>query len=95
MKNLTLIVVFIFISAATFAQKRNDLTGPAFKNFKPWMQKATPTLVFKNDTKKSLTSPDYKNHKEWGTKKENLELITLEPSKKVGLTGPRFKNFKH
>ncbi|WP_339663574.1 hypothetical protein [uncultured Polaribacter sp.] len=95
MKNLTLLLVFIFISTATFAQKRNKLTGPAFKNFKPWMQKSAPTLVFKNDTKKSLLGSEFKNHKVWENKKENLELVTFVRSRKTDLTGPSFKNYKH
>lgn len=95
MKNLTLILGFIFISTATIAQKKNGLTAPEFKNFKPWMQKATPTLVFTNDTKKTLVGADFKNHKVWENKNENQEQITFVKSRKIGLTGPRFKNYKH
>lgn len=94
MKYVSLLVVFFFVSVSVFAQKRNDFTGPKHKNFKPWIHKKTPTLVYKNTNSENVKGPEFKNRKIWETKSEDLELITISKSKKSKLKGPKFKNHK-
>lgn len=94
MKNVSMIVVFLFVSVSLFAQKRNDFKGPEHKNYKPWMHKAEQTLVFKNTSKKVLKGPAIKNTKVWETENKDLKLITFTESKRRKLTGPAYKNFK-
>jgi hypothetical protein len=94
MRNINIVITVFFISLSALAQNRNDFTGPKHKNFKPWMHKAEPTLVFKKTNKIVLKGPEIKNTKIWETRKEDLELITLKKSKLSKLTGPAYKNFK-
>ncbi|TXD53961.1 MULTISPECIES: hypothetical protein [unclassified Polaribacter] len=95
MKNLILVFAFIFITTAAFAQKRNDLQGPEFKNYKPWMHKIEAIVIYTNTTKNKLIGSEFKNYKIWENKKEDTELVTIVKSKRSKLTGPKYKNFKH
>jgi hypothetical protein len=95
MKNIILVFAFIFIATSAFAQKRNDLQGPEFKNYKPWIHTAEATVIYTNTTKNKLSSPEFKNHKIWENKKEDSELVTIVASKRSKLKGLKYKNFKH
>lgn len=95
MKNIVLVFGFIFIATSAFAQKKNELKSYELKNSKPGVY-ANKTTVFKvNSTKYKLRSYQFKNHKIWENKKEDSEIITIEPSKRRKLMGPKYKNYKH
>lgn len=93
MKNLILVLGFIFISTAAFAQKRNDLKGPKHKNFKPWEHKAEPTLFYVGSDKKGLKSPEFKNYKPWQNKNKTSKIVATA-STRPKVTGPKYKNYK-
>lgn len=94
MRTLVITLAIAFISFGAFAQKRSDLTGPAYKNYKPWLNKSAPTLVYSTSKKVKLTGPAYKNYKSWRdtSKKEYVQIAS--DSKRSKLTGPAYKNYK-
>ncbi len=99
MKNIALILGVLLISFSAFAQEKNnmkqsDLKGPAYKNYKHWMHKATPTKIYSENNKKSLQGPAYKNQQAW-KETENKELVEVQigGSERQKLTGPAYKNY--
>lgn len=95
MKNLVLILAIVFISASSFAQKRNDLKGPEFKNFKVWESTAEPTVVLVGSAKKSLKGPAFKNYKRWQKNNKNATFKVLKiESPRQKLMGLAYKNYK-
>lgn len=94
MKNISLIIIFAFISVTAFSQSKSDLKGPAYKNYKPWTQKTKPRLVFKSDSKNDLKSFEYKNYKAKKNDKKELVIVKFGNSKRSGLKGPSYKNYK-
>src|SRR6056300_952391 len=96
MKNITLILALIFISSsAAFAQKRSELKGPAYKNYKPWKHKSTPTVIYTEENKKSdLTGPAYKNYKPWKDTTEASYAVVKFGTEKSKIMGHEFKNYK-
>ncbi len=93
MKNLVLVIAFVFISTSIFAQKRKDLKGPAYKNYKVWEHKSEPTPIFVNTNKKDLKGPAYKNYKPWRDNSKKTKIVVVS-SKRSKLTGPAYKNYK-
>jgi hypothetical protein len=99
MKKAALILGVLLISFGVNAQvesnvKQNDLKGPAFKNYKVWMDKSEPVQVYSQIAIKPLEGPAYKNQQfSTSTPKENLVLVnTVSPGRK-NLTGPAYKNY--
>jgi hypothetical protein len=99
MKNIALILGLLVICFSGFAQeesnvKRNDLKGPAFKNYKSWMHKAVPTKIYSENNKKTLQGPAYKNQQTWkNTSKQELVLVEIGGTERQQLTGPAYKNY--
>ncbi|MDG1728742.1 MAG: hypothetical protein P8K68_03215 [Algibacter sp.] len=100
MKKVALILGFLVVSFGAFTQKesdlkRSDLQGPAYKNYKPWKHKTTPTLIYSNNKKASLTGPAYKNYKPWkDTSKVEAVVVNTSGHERQKLTGPAYKNYK-
>ena len=100
MKKLVLILGFLVISLGASAQeqtevKRNDLKGPAFKNYQSWLHNAVPTKIYTVNNKKILQGPEYKNQQvgKETYAKEDLVLVETSGSKRQKLTGPAYKNY--
>jgi hypothetical protein len=95
MKKVAFILGFLLVSFGAFAQKRSDLQGPAYKNYKPWKHKTVPTVLYTDNNKKSLTGPAYKNYKPWrdDSKTERVKVNT-SGTERQKLTGPAYKNYK-
>ena len=70
MKNIALLLIFLFISVTAFSQDRNKLTGPEYKNYKPWKNKKSTKHIYTSNRKAGLTGPAYKNYKPWRNKKQ-------------------------
>ncbi|MCV9386025.1 hypothetical protein [Reichenbachiella ulvae] len=92
------IIAILFLTAATFAgaQGRNNLKGPAAKNYKPWKDdvKTEQTIVMKSDNAKKLQGPAAKNNKVWAEEnKEDFTEIAVV-SDRPALKGPAAKNHK-
>ena len=95
MKKIALILGFLLVSSGVFAQDRNDLRGPAYKNYKPWEHKKTPIVIYSDSDKKSLTGPAYKNYKRSkDTSKTNRVIISISGNERQKLRGPAYKNYK-
>ena len=98
MKKAILILGFLVISLSAFAQaetnvKQSDLKGPAYKNYKYWMHKTEPTIVYSDNSKKDLTGPAYKNYlPSSDASKQELVAVNTSGSEKQKLTGPAYKN---
>lgn len=95
MKNIVLLFGFIFMATSAFAQKKTELKSYELKNSKPGVHAKQNTVFIVNSTKYKLRSYQFKNHKIWKNKKEDSKIITIEPSKRRKLKGPKYKNYKH
>ena len=95
MKNLALVLAFLFVSLGAFAQKRSDLKGPEYKNYKPWKHKSEPTQVYTSNRKSDLKGPEYKNYKPSNNDSEIRLTAVSYGSERSQLTGPKYKNYKH
>lgn len=99
MKIATLILGVLAISFSVSAQegtnvKQKDLKGPAYKNYKHWMDKSEPIKIYSQESKESLEGPAYKNREPWtGTPKENLVVVKTTGNERQKLTGPEYKNY--
>ncbi|MBU2916279.1 MULTISPECIES: hypothetical protein [Reichenbachiella] len=94
----TIIIAFAFTLAATmsFAQSRNDLKGPAAKNYKPWKDKnkTEVSIVMKSTDADRVQGPAAKNQKAWDQdSKADFQEVALV-SRKNDLKGPAAKNQK-
>lgn len=95
MKKSVLFFALIFISLTVFAQKRNELSGPQYKNYKPWMHDTKTESIYTSNGKANLKGPEFKNYKPWKKNKSDVqyqEITTV--NKKAKLTGPEYKNYK-
>ncbi|WP_152286527.1 hypothetical protein [Flavicella marina] len=93
MRNLVWIVA-ILVGVGMNAQSRNDLKGPAAKNYKPWQHKTKTVEITSSSThQQSLRSHEHKNYKPW---KDNSERTKIEvvSSNKHKLRSPEAKNYK-
>ena len=99
MKKAALILGFLVISFSAFAQvennvKRSDLKGPAYKNYKVWMDKSESTKIYSEANKESLQGPAYKNYQvSRDTTKKDLVLVSIGGNERQKLTGPAYKNY--
>lgn len=99
MKKIALILGVLAISCTAFAQedkniKRNDLKGPAYKNYQVWMDKSEPVKIYSQVNTQSLEGPAYKNQQAVvPTPKENLALVSIGGGERQKLTGPDYKNY--
>lgn len=95
MKNLIWILAIAFVGSAT-AQKRNELQGPAAKNYKPWQHKVQTTVSVQSVDKSALKSKDIKNYKPWKKNTETTKktLILASNYNRNKLQGPKAKNYK-
>lgn len=94
MKKLFLSVSIILVSLSAFSQKRSDFKGPEYKNYKPWLHKSEPTIVYSVSKKTKLTGPAYKNQKPWQNTSEKKYTAITFGSERSKLTGPAYKNYK-
>lgn len=99
MKTLALIFAVIGISFSTHAQaetniKQNDLKGPAYKNYKVWLDKSEPIKIYSENNKKPLVGPAYKNQQvSTDSSKKDLVLVKTSGDERQKLTGPAYKNY--
>ena len=95
MKKVAVLLAFAFITVTSFAQKRSDLTGPQYKNYKPWQHDTKVEPVYTSNSKVGLTGPAYKNHKPWKKTEDHVEFQqVVSNNKRANLTGPAYKNYK-
>lgn len=98
MKNIVMILGVFLISFSAFAQvennvKQKDLKGPAYKNYKVWMDKSEPTKIYSENNKKPLVGPAYKNQQVLtDSSKKDLVVVNTTSNEKQKLTGPAYKN---
>ncbi|WP_299548934.1 hypothetical protein [Seonamhaeicola sp.] len=97
MRTLIFTLAMVFIASGVFAQKRSDLKGPAYKNYKPWLNKdksEPATVVYTTTKKEKLMGPAFKNNKPWQNNNNKEYNKVAFNSKRVELKGPAFKNYK-
>ncbi|WP_366184439.1 hypothetical protein [Flavobacterium ovatum] len=98
MKEVAMILGVLLISFSAFAQaetnvKQSDLKGPAYKNYKVWMDKSEPIKIYTDNNKQALKGPAYKNHQvSRDTREKDLVLVSTSGSESRNLTGPAYKN---
>lgn len=92
---LILPIILLFVSVG-FGQAKNDLKGPAAKNYKPWKDKnkSHATLVTSDKSNKKLMGPEAKNQKAWKNNEQDESVIVATTSGKKKLMGPAAKNHK-
>lgn len=94
MKKLIAILIIGTVSFSVTAQKRNELQGPAYKNYKPWKHDTQPVTVYSVNKKEILTGPKRKNQKAW----DKSVVASYTPisfgSERAKLQGPAYKNYK-
>jgi len=99
MKTIALIFAVLGFSFSSFAQeesniKKNDLKGPAYKNYKVWMDKSEPLKLYSENNKKPLTGPAYKNQQiSNDSSKKDLVVVKTSGNERQKLTGPAYKNY--
>ncbi|AWG23623.1 hypothetical protein FFWV33_10245 [Flavobacterium faecale] len=99
MKKVLLILGFLFFSLGAFAQEKsnvrqNELKGPAYKNYKPWMHETVPVKIYTDNNKQDLKGPAYKNYQvARDTSEKDLVLVTTNGDARQKLKGPAYKNF--
>ena len=95
MKNIIIVLGLISFSISTYAQKRSDFKGPAYKNYKYWKHTSEPVVVYTNTIKNNLKGPAFKNYKPWQNKNNNkAKKVVLFTSNRKNLMGPAYKNYK-
>ncbi|WP_136482792.1 hypothetical protein [Cognatitamlana onchidii] len=95
MKKLAVLLALMFVSITSFAQKRSDLRGPQYKNYKPWKHDTKSTPLYTSNTKEGLKGPEYKNYKPWKNKGEaKYQEVATTVNERAKLTGPKYKNYK-
>ncbi|WP_242083635.1 hypothetical protein [Aestuariivivens sediminis] len=94
MRNLVLFLTLSLVSYGVMAQKRSELRGPAYKNYKPWLNKSEPLTVYSFSKKENLTGPAFKNQKPWNKNKTVKYTSVVVGSERSKLMGPAYKNYK-
>ncbi|NJX14006.1 hypothetical protein [Tamlana crocina] len=95
MKNIAIILALVFAaSISAYAQKRSDLKGPAYKNFKHGQQKTEATPIYAVAKEEKLTGPAYKNKKHTNDTADKTYTTVVFGSDKSDLKGPEYKNHK-
>lgn len=96
MKNVIIVLTFLFVASISHAQTHKDLQGPAAKNHKPWTGKnnaTTPAIVIADHSKR-LQGPAAKNYKPWMGNKNKKYVLVQTTDKNLRLKGPKAKNHK-
>ena len=93
MRNLIWIVA-ILVGVGLNAQSRNDLKGPAAKNYKPWKDILKSRALLVTKSSKKLRSPSVKNFKPWKMEKNKNIIEVSFGSEKNKLRSPQAKNYK-
>lgn len=99
MTKAAFILGVLAISCSVSAQegknvKRNDLKGPAYKNYQVWMDNSEPLKIYSQIDKISLEGPAYKNQQfVESTPEENLAVVKIGDDERQKLTGPEYKNY--
>ena len=94
MRKLVFTLAIILVSFGVFAQNKRELKSPAFKNYKPWLNKNLPTLVYNVSSEVKLKSPASKNYKPWRDNSEKKHMPITYGSNRSKLMGPAYKNYK-
>lgn len=99
MKIIAIILGVLGFSFSALAQdgnnnvKRNDLKGPAYKNYKVWKDKSAPTVLYSASEKETLTGPAYKNQQAKSNVPSEKLVAVVTGSERQKLTGPAYKNY--
>ena len=94
MKTLSLLLILL-LSFSINAQSRNDLKGPAAKNYKPWKYPKQYTgILVAQASDRAEKGPRAKNRKAWDRDVVLLEGNRVRYPKKEKLKGPAAKNRK-
>jgi len=64
MKRTTFFLMSLLVIGTSFSQNRNDLKGPAAKNYKPWKDNVLRTVNIESKHPK-LKGSKAKNYKHW------------------------------
>lgn len=98
---IVFLIGFIAISEIAFSQSRSDFKGPQAKNYKAWKHSVEATRVdIVIDQRDVLTGPEAKNRKgsliatEWTDQVATVPKDNLLRNERLGMVGPRAKNFK-
>lgn len=94
MRKLALILALGFVTSIGFAQSRNDLKGPAAKNFKPWKNNYPKSTLLVTTSRDNLKGPEAKNYKLHTKENAHYETSRVVMGRKKNLKGPRAKNAK-
>ena len=94
MKKNILTLAVLLIAFVGFSQNRTGLTGPAYKNYKPWLDNSEPVKVYSITKESKLTGPEFKNKKPWNRNKDANKVLITVGSERTKLTGPAYKNYK-
>ncbi len=87
-KNLVLTIAICVLFTCNGFGQRNQLQGPAAKNYKSWQDSKSETTIVVTE-KKQLQGPEAKNHKPWKDEDEKFSMVYVERS---DLKGPNAKN---
>ena len=94
MRNLIITAALTFCCLASFGQSKNDLKGPAAKNYKPWKDKTIGSpLVTQTQTNK-LSGPEAKNAKAWEKNNTYMVAVKAVANKPKGLKAKNNKVWK-
>ena len=93
---IPIIAVLFMVSLASqvVAQRKNDLKGPAAKNFKPWQSTDTGIKLYSKAELQVVQGPSAKNAKPWETQPGEFRVLSQAQPNRNELKGPKAKNFK-
>ena len=74
-------------------QLRNNLKGPAAKNYKAWKHNLKATPLVSETSKQKRIGPVAKNAKPW-KRRLIMAYAKVLGSRRAGLKGPAAKNYK-
>ena len=95
MKAILLALIISMFSISGFAQSKNDLKGPAAKNYKPWKADLESISIVTVSQKTELMGPNFKNQKPWSVNSDQVtKTQVIFSSNRKGLKGPAAKNYK-
>ncbi len=94
MKTLIIAISLTTFTTVSYAQVRNDLIGPAAKNYKPWKNKTKSiSKLVSIRNKVNLRGPAAKNYKPWRSRTD-VKYSNVEFRGKSKRMGPAAKNSK-
>ena len=87
------LILLLGLSFQAFAQQRNELKGPAAKNYKYYKSdKKDGQIILKTTPPRVAVGPVSKNHRIKAKPMVGRDTLALAPTHKAGLKGPAFKN---